>query len=674
MPEIIVKILFSITLNTWLFFILINLFLLFIRSKKYVALLNVCSVVMGFATLVAGSAGFLSNQSCIISLPLSWFGFHSQIALNPLSSFFLMITGLGYCVTSLFSLGYFNNHATTDNRKIQLFQNFFVFSLFIVFTANDPVSFLFFWELMTFSSYFLVTSITPNKITRKAGLLYLGMAHLGFFFIITAFFLLFSSADISAWHFNAIGHSVTLTQPIANVIFIFAFIGFGAKAGLFPAHVWLPEAHPAAPTPISALMSGVMLTTAIYALYRLIFNWLLPYQAIGWGVLLVTIGLISMLIGAIQGAIQTEMKRLLAYSSMENMGFIVVALGLGVIFYHYHLFALTDIALLIVFLHCFNHHLFKSLLFLSSGAVSHRTGNRSLSELGGLIHAFPWVSVCTFIGVLSMAGIPLLNGFISEWLMLSIFFRHTSPHFIFTILSPLIVSIIVFVFGITSFIGLKFFGIGFLGEARHQIEYDKHPITRQESTAVGILAFLCVLLGLWPNPLIQLIQKNIKIMTPMVNDAMHASLFSLSLTQQSASAGFNPMALILFLLLLMMLVYFIIKIISPLRARKTSAWACGYRNVSSRMHNTAEGFHQPLKQLFAKWISIERRLPTADDEHSRYQLLHNEKIWTGFYLPLRKFFIRLFYVTQWFQQGKLTTYLLYIGVTLVVLLIGVMWL
>lgn len=632
------------------------------------------SVAFAILIMIAGVLGLLAHHSLQFSVPFILFYIHPSITIDALASFFILLTGISYFGISLFSIDYFKHFTLSQQIVIQIWQTLFVVAMLLVFIANDPFTFLFAWELMAFSSYFLVISIEPGKDTRKAGFLYLGMAHIGFFAIAASFFLLFSHLPISLWHFNILTTHLQLTQSLANIIFLLALVGFGAKAGLFPLHIWLPEAHPAAPSPISALMSGVMLKTAIYALLRFTFCFLLAFQQTWWGYCVVGMGLMTMFMGAIHAAMQTDMKRLLAYSSMENIGFIFTALGLAIIFYQYHQFILASMALLVVIVHCLNHSLFKSLLFLGTGSILHATGQRNLGKLGGLIHKMPWVSICTLIGTFAMAGVPFFNGFISEWLYLTIFF-HQFAHlqFVLSIVSPLIIAISVLVFGLAGFVIIKFYGIAFLGQAREPMLVHAKPSTLYERIGLTWLAFLCVLLGLCPMSIIHYVQPIIQALSKRLTTVMQPTLLSLQFMPTNVVSGFDPICIFFMLLLIIVILFFMVKKFSPYLICRVPTWNCGYSDMDPRMQDTAEGFGQPFKQLFSPLISVKVKQPVADDPRPHYHASLSEKVWSWLYYPLLNCVVWFASFTKWIQQGRIATYLLYIGITLLILLTWVVW-
>src|SRR3990167_1767710 len=541
-------------------------------------------------TALLGLLGLILFQTVSFSFKFLLPHLSAMLCIDPLAAFFISLLGFSLLGISCFAAKYFQHFSINQQKYIYGFMALFVLAMLFVVVANDIFTFLFAWELMTLNSYFLVVGLEPTRLARKAGFLYLGIAHVGFLFIAASFFLLALSQNLSIAFPQLM--PVTNVGFLANIIFVFALIGFGAKAGLFPLHVWLPEAHPQAPSPISGLMSGVMLKMAIYGLLRFCFQFLALYQQSWWGYLLIFVGLVTMFFGVVHAALQTDMKRLLAYSSMENLGFITVALGLSLLFYQYHLGVLANLALLVTLLHSLNHSLFKPLLFLGTGSILHATGERNLGKLGGLIKKMPWVAVWTLIGLLAMAGLPLFNGFVSEWLYLNLFFGYSvESHFILAILTPLIVALSVLVFGLAGFVIVKFFGIAFLGQPRESQLKQTVPISFLEQVGLGWLAILCLLLGIYPNYIIHLIQAITINLLPM---SLHAvkTTWGLSFYAHPVHAGFNPILLATILLILLGLIYFILKKFFPVVNKRVAPWDCGYKYITSRMEDTGAGVSQ----------------------------------------------------------------------------------
>jgi len=418
----------------------------------------------GLALAVAAyPALFAEPQSLLLPLGLPELPFH--LRLDSLSAFFLVLLGVVGAGVSIYSGGYLATGGG-DIRLLCLQYHMFLASMVLVLLADDAYLFLVAWETMALASYFLVT--TDHKIaqTRQAGLVYLVVAHAGAIGIL----LCFGTLQLGQWNFTFDAmRANTLSSGWASVAFLLALFGFGAKAGFLPLHIWLPEAHPAAPSPISALMSGVMIKTAIYGLLRVLFD-LLHQQVWWWGVAALSLGLLTALFGVMFAAVQTDMKRLLAYSSIENIGIVLAGVGLTMLFHTYEMDLLAALALVATLYHCINHALFKSLLFLTTGSVMHATSHRSLGKLGGLIGHMPWVAGLALIGTLAIAGLPPLNGFASEWLLFQAFLATTSlPNGYLNMLVPVGTAALALAVALAGYVMVKFFGIVFLGLPREPL-------------------------------------------------------------------------------------------------------------------------------------------------------------------------------------------------------------
>ncbi|MDH5246910.1 MAG: hydrogenase 4 subunit B, partial [Betaproteobacteria bacterium] len=450
--------------------------------------------------IAAGYAIDVPPASMVLPLGLPDLPFH--LRLDALSAVFLLLLGSATVAISLFSAGYFRTSEGTAPGVICFQYHAFLAAMALVLIADDAYVFMVAWETMALASFFLVTTEHRLPEIRRAGFLYLLIAHVGALAILLCFGVL--QGGSGDYTFGSM-RSLTLTGAWPTAAFLLALAGFGAKAGLLPLHIWLPEAHPAAPSPVSALMSGVMLKTAIYGFLRVAFD-LLQAQLWWWGVVALALGLTTAVFGVVFAAVQSDMKRLLAYSSIENIGIIVAGIGLAILFKAYGKTLLAAITLTAVLYHCLNHAFFKSLLFLATGSVLHATKERSLGKLGGLIHRMPWVAWLALVGVLATAGIPPLNGFVSEWLLLQAFlFTPSLPQSFVNMLVPLAAAALVLSAALAAYVMVKFYGIVFLGRPREpNLAYakDAGPFER---AALVWLAAGCVLLGVLPVNVIALI-------------------------------------------------------------------------------------------------------------------------------------------------------------------------
>ena len=462
----------------------------------------------GLVLAIVGIQGLLGHMETVV-LPIGLPQLPFHLRLDALSSLFLFVIGAVGSGISFFAAGYFRRGEGTPPGLLCFEFHLFLASMALVVLADDAYSFMVAWEVMALSSYFLVTANHKMPKIRAAGFLYLLIAHIGAIAILLCFGVLQANTGDYTFANMRLQH---LSPFWASVAFILAVFGFGAKAGILPLHIWLPEAHPAAPSPVSALMSGVMLKMAIYGILRVSFD-LLPQRIWWWGVLLLVLGLFTALYGVVFAAVQSDMKRLLAYSSIENIGLLFAAMGLGLLFRSYGMNALAALALTATLYHVVNHAFFKSLLFLTTGSVLHATGERNLGRLGGLIRFMPWVAWLALIGVFASSGLPPFSGFVSEWLLLQSFlFTPGLPHSFLNMVIPIAAASIALTVALAGYAMVKFFGVVFLGQPREENLKKARDAGRLEKAGMLWLAIGCIGLGLLPNVMIRLIDPVTRIL------------------------------------------------------------------------------------------------------------------------------------------------------------------
>ncbi|MFN3594338.1 MAG: hydrogenase 4 subunit B [Thiobacillaceae bacterium] len=593
-----------------------------------------------------------------------------HLRLDALSGFFLTLLGATTFGVTLYGVGYFRHMPAGQLALLATWYHLFLAGMALVLLADDAYTFMVAWELMALASYFLVT--TDHKIPdiRRAGFLYLLIAHIGAVALLLAFGVLHGpeAGRMAAYGFDAM-RQAQLSPLWASVVYLLALFGFGAKAGLVPMHVWLPEAHPAAPSPVSALMSGVMLKTAIYGLLRVTFD-LIGMQLAWWGTLALALGLATALYGVIFAAVQSDMKRLLAWSSIENIGFITAAFGLTLIFHTDGKDALAALTLTALLYHALNHAFFKGLLFVGTGSVLHATGERRMGKLGGLLRWMPWTGWLMLLGVLAIAGLPPLNGFVSEWLLLQAFLLTpglTQPYLNMVI--PVAAAVVVLAAALAAYVMVKFYGVIFLGQPREPELKHAHEAGWPERLGMLWLAAGCVLLGLLPS-------QTIAWLSPVVQQLIDATLRNegswLMVAPVSAQrASYAPLVFLTIISVITLLVFVAVKRIYHGRVRRTDPWDCGYPELDARMQDTAEGFGQPIRLIFSAFMRVERQVPDPFDRQPQYQGDSRDKLWLLLYAPIAQLATRLSDLAGRLQHGRIQWYLVYSFATLIFLLVFV---
>jgi hydrogenase-4 component B len=620
------------------------------------------SALTGLALAIAAGCA-LDAPPQTLTLPIGLPDLPAHLRFDALSGVFLVLLGIASAGITLFAAGYLRREQGVPPGLQCLQYQLFLASMGFLLLADDAYVFMVAWELMALSSYFLVTTEHRVAEIRQAGFLYLLMAHLG----AVAILLSFGVLQGGSWQFTFDAmRGAHLSPAWATAAYLLALLGFGGKAGLVPLHVWLPEAHPAAPSPVSALMSGVMLKTAVYGLLRVTLD-ILGTQGWWWGLVPLAFGLLSAVYGVIFAAAQTDMKRLLAFSSIENLGIIFTALGLALVFRAADMPALAALSLIALLYHCLNHALIKSLLFLGTGAVLHATGERSLARLGGLIHRMPWTAWLTLIGVLAMAGLPPLNGFVSEWLLLQAFlFAHDVPHSFVNMLLPLGTALVALSAALAGYVMVKFFGVTFLGQPRDAAITRAHDAGPLERAGLLWLAAGCLALGLLPSFVVRTLAGVVARSTGAQLPRVEAPWWLLEPLPDRASYA-APVFLVAIAGVVIVTIFAVGRFYHR-RVRRSAPWDCGFGALNARMQDTAEGFGQPIRHIFGSFFAMQRELPSPFDRAPRYRVAIGDRCWQALYLPLAVLVRRLADSVAWLQQGRIANYLLYSFVTLVALL------
>ena len=606
---------------------------------------------------------FQPAASAVLPLGLPDLPFHAR--LDGLSAFFLLLLGAVAAGVSVYAGGYFRQAHGTAPGLVCLYYHLFLASMALVMLADDAYFFMVAWETMALSSFFLVTSDHDHEEIRRAGYLYLLIAHIGAIAILLCFGALQAGAgDYTFEHMRELQPSAGW----ATAAFVLALLGFGAKAGIVPLHVWLPEAHPAAPSPVSALLSGVMLKTAIYGLIRVTFD-LIGSPLWWWGVVALALGLVSALGGIVFAAVLTDMKRLLAYSSIENIGLIFAGFGLTLIFQGFGMGALAALALTATLYHCLNHAFYKCLLFLCTGSVLHATRERSLGRLGGLIRRMPWVAWCALVGTIAIAGLPPSNGFASEWLLLQAFlFTPGLPHGYLNMLVPVAAASVALTAALSGYVMVKFFGVVFLGQHREARLAEAREAGAWERAGLAWLAAACIALGLIPATVVGLLDPITRTLTGHgIGNLARGWLFVAPINAERAS--YSPLLVFAVTALLVAVAWLAVRAFYHGRARRAAAWGCGFPDQNARMQDTAEGFGQPVRQVFEPFFRLEQHEPAPEDARPRFSSSAEDRLWYWIYLPIARAIHFLTGLVTLLQRGRISVYLGYSFATLLALLL-----
>lgn len=606
--------------------------------------------------------------------------FNLEIFVDGISAFFLLIIGIVSFAVSLYSIGYSKEYqAKKRTAALGFLFNLFILSMILVVSSNNAFFFLLFWEAMSLTSFFLVIYDHEKEESVKSGMTYLVMTHLGTAFIFASFLL--GYIQTGSFSFDSFRHnSAAFPLLVKNLVFVFALIGFGTKAGMVPLHVWLPKAHPSAPSNVSSLMSAVMIKIGIYGMIRTIFD----FSGFGntpdfawWGMLLIAFGSASAIVGVLYAVVERDIKRALAFSSIENIGIILIGLGLSVVFASFQITIFAVLALVASMYHVINHAVIKGLLFMGAGSVVSVTHTKNIEHLGGLAKKMPWTSLLFLIGAVSISGLPPFNGFVSEWLtMQALLSSHNVPSTILQISIAFASLPFALTIGIAAATFVKLFAMTFLSKARSIQSIVIKEVPRSMISAMSILAAICVLLGVVPY-----------LGTSLISTAFHISShtstpFDSLLIQNSSGKNFANLSMPVVVIMLSAISIGIFGFIRALggNTKKTmyGTWDCGFGSLNPRMEYTPTSLSQPIRAVF-KVFFRPRNLTEKESFGENPYLLKTVKIETRIknifedmlYTPTISLFVFFFDKVRRLQTGKINAYLLYIMITLVLLLLFV---
>jgi hydrogenase-4 component B len=625
------------------------------------------------ASVIALTQGAPAGWSLPCGVPL----FSLTVRLDALSSFFGLALALLAISVSVFSLGYLRDRQ--GRRGVGLlgfFYNVLLLSLTLVFSASNAFFFLLAWEVMALSAYCLVSFEHEKTETRKAGTLFLIMSHAGTGLLLVAFLVLAARAgslDFADFHLL-----ISKLPPQAQAaVFVLFFLGFGVKAGIIPIHVWLPAAHPVAPSNISALMSGIVIKAGIYGMARVFFDFL-DVPPLWAGTLVLTAGLSSGLIGVLYALMEHDLKRLLAYHSIENIGIILIGFGAALMFRSLGHPNLAALALIAGLYHTLNHAIFKCLLFLGAGSVLHATHTRNMERMGGLIRRLPFTAFCFLIGAIAISGLPPLNGFVSEWLTYqALLAGFGTTQSLTRLMFPVAGALLALTAALAAACFVKAFGIAFLALPRSEQAAEAREVAASMRVGMAILAAACLVLGLgaaWFLP----------VFDPITEAAMGVRMSSalvaangVALSAGTARSGTVSTPGIALLLVVLSAVAGLLSVVWGRRARRTigPAWDCGLPGLTADNEYTAMAFSKPLRMIFSTLYRPRREIqaefevspyyPTAIRFESEIEPSFEKRL----YDPIKDRILAVAGRMSAVQAGSIHAYLAYIFVTLILLLL-----
>jgi len=658
----------------WFFSIGIFLFVVGAFASLVICKIPKLASMSGAITAVAGSFFvlvnavdvLLSGRSVEVMIPWQMIFGKITLGLDPLSAVFVFPIAVVVAVAAIYAVQYLADSRRLMNvGGIWFFFNVLAASMLLVVAARNGLLFLICWEVMSLASFFLVISDHGSETVRRAGWIYLIAMHLGTACLLLLF--LFLGRQSGSLDFSRL----SAESGMAGLLYLLAVIGFGTKAGFIPVHVWLPEAHPAAPSHVSAVMSGVMIKTGIYGLVRTIT--FLGEAPSWWGWTLVGIGVASGILGVLFALAQHDLKRLLAYHSVENIGIIAMGLGVGMLGISYQIPAMAALGFLGALLHVINHALFKSLLFLGAGAVQHSTGTRDMDRLGGLLKQMPVTGGTFLVGASAISGLPPLNGFVSELLIYlgvisGVTGANRSGGMAWVLLCVLVIGGLALIGGLATACFSKAFGCVFLGEPRGEEAKHGHEVGLAMRIPMLILAAACIFVALtaplWPLVL----RSSVASINP--------SFFG-ELSELINSRAVLPLAVLcgaswVLLGIVGILFYVRKKLLSGRHVTQATTWDCGYAAPTARMQYTASSFASPLLILFRMFLRPRTRLHAPQGLFPRQASFHSETPDVFRDYLYRPIFLGVAWMAsklRWLQHGRIQLYVLYIALTILVLLI-----
>lgn len=634
-------------------------------------LYGACALIAAAQAMAAGVAGLATIEAALplVDLPVGLPMTRTLLGWDQLGSIFATLINTVIAIVSVYAIGY--GHHEREPARVLPFYPAFLAGMNLVLLANDAFAFLLGWEFMSLASWALVVSEHRERANQQAGLVYLVMALSGTLALLMFFGVLAGHAG--SYEFADI-RQATLPGLTGAMVLLLGLAGAGSKAGLFPLHAWLPLAHPAAPSHVSALMSGVMTKVAIYGFVRFAFD-LSPPGAAGdlFGGFLVMLGAATAVYGVLAALFETDLKRVLAFSTIENIGLIFGALGLALAFQAKSFHAAAALALTTALLHTVNHAWIKSLLFMGAGAMVHAAGTRDLDACGGLIARMPRTATVMLIGCAAIAALPPLNGFVSEWLLFqAVLASPTLPGWLLKLVIPAAGAAFALAAALAAAAFVRVFGIAFLGRPRSHHAAQARETDRFSATAMLIAAVVCIALGALPVLAIEPLQHLVGLLAgtrmPAIGSAPWLSLMPLA----SSRSTYNGLIMLVFLVSAGGIAALLLRLAASGALRRTSAWDCGFPDPHPATQYSATSFAQPLQRVFGRILFAAREQvdmpPPGDTRMAVAEVSWRDLPWEFAYRPVGRGVLWLAGRMNALQFLTIRRYLLLVFVALITLL------
>lgn len=659
------------------------------QERMAVYATGICGAIAGALGIIAAWPVLIGSEGVLVAVLFESVEFLScQIRLDMLSAMMIAVISLLAIAASVYSLSYVQEYIGKGAWGIGFFMNTFIASMVILMVMDNAFYFIIFFEMMSLASYFLVIS-EQNEEAISAGLLYFFIAHAGSVLIMIAFFLMYrESGSLSFESFRQVAQAGQYSPWMASVIFLLAFFGFGAKAGMLPLHGWLPRAHPAAPSHASAMMSGVMVKIGVFGIIKVGVD-LLGATEMWWGIVVLAFGAVSSVLGVMYALAEHDIKRLLAYHTVENIGIILIGTGVGMIG-----LSLKDatgattqagqilaaLGFLGALYHLLNHAVFKGLLFLGAGAIIYRIHTKDMEEMGGLSRLMPLTAIAFLIGCMAISALPPLNGFVSEWYTYQALFSMSMEResFAMQLAGPVAVVMLAITGALAAMCFVKVYGVSFCGQARSDKALHAREVPLPMTLSMLVLAGLCVLLGIGAAYVAPIIAGVAGSLIPITSGAELVAVQGGVLVPHTAEQAVLSPALVMVLLLgavmLPLIVYALTAGQRMPHRRRDDPWACGY-DYELRMAQSAGSFTQSLRYMFAVLYTMRQTLNPGPWMRKALEMTTNgakriEPFWDEQLLArIVRSVQQVGRKAQVIQHGDFRVYCLYVVVALVVLLL-----